>query len=236
MRRLSGRPCPACGQTGVFKGAVYHPACSPRRGQVDVPCVDCGAIRRSSPRHTNARCWKCFLRNRRGAANPNWKGGITPVNRALRNSDQYKAWRRAVFERDGFTCVLCGQHGGTLNADHIMPFATHPELRFDVANGRTLCRPCHMQTPSFLGGARRLQTEAMNEVERAVLDHFPGVRIAAHLFIGVIPGGRAAMFASAEDRRSDVERFRRFGGFAAVVRSVDDALAAVSRARTGARE
>jgi hypothetical protein len=25
----------------------------------------------------------------------------------------------------------------------------HPELRFDVNNGRTLCATCHHQTPTF---------------------------------------------------------------------------------------
>lgn len=75
-----------------------------------------------------------------------WKGGVTPENRALRNSLDTKLWREAVFARDNFTCVFCGAHGGWLEADHIKRWKDFPELRHDVGNGRTLCRPCHVTT------------------------------------------------------------------------------------------
>jgi len=57
--------------------------------------------------------------------------------------------RLRIFERDQFTCQHCGTVGGRLNADHIKPYSTHPALRFDLANGRTLCVPCHRKTPTF---------------------------------------------------------------------------------------
>jgi len=82
----------------------------------------------------------------RGEKHPNWKGGITPMNNAIRHSFEYKLWRRAVFERDNYTCIWCGQKGGKLNADHIKPFADYPELRFAIDNGRTLCFECHLKT------------------------------------------------------------------------------------------
>lgn len=52
-----------------------------------------------------------------------------------------RAWSRAVRERDG-ACRRCGavMH---LVAHHIKPWAKHPELRYDVTNGETLCRSCH---------------------------------------------------------------------------------------------
>lgn len=80
-----------------------------------------------------------------------WKGGITPINQQIRNSPEYKEWRKKVFERDNYTCVLCGDKtSGNLNVDHILPFSIHPEFRLDINNGRTLCVPCHKQTPSYL--------------------------------------------------------------------------------------
>lgn len=84
-----------------------------------------------------------------------WKGGITPANQKIRNSIEYKLWREAVFKRDDFRCTLCGNrqskgHKVILNADHIKPFSTHPDLRLDINNGRTLCLPCHKETPSYL--------------------------------------------------------------------------------------
>jgi 5-methylcytosine-specific restriction endonuclease McrA len=80
----------------------------------------------------------------RGSKNPNWKGGITERNKALRADWRYFEWRKAVFERDGHTCRDCGDaRGGNLNAHHIKAFAFYPELRFEVANGITLREPCH---------------------------------------------------------------------------------------------
>jgi len=78
-----------------------------------------------------------------------WEGGKTSEAMKVRNSKQYKSWRTEVFIRDDYTCQICGQRGGKLNADHIKAFSTHPELRLDVDNGRTLCFECHLQTPNF---------------------------------------------------------------------------------------
>lgn len=87
---------------------------------------------------------------KRGKENhPNWKGGITPINERIRKSWEYKEWRRHVFQRDDYTCQACGQHGGKLNADHELPFATFPTLRFEILNGRTLCVLCHRKTPTY---------------------------------------------------------------------------------------
>jgi len=87
----------------------------------------------------------------RGSNHPNWKGGVTPVNKSIRASLEYRLWRGSVFERDNYTCVWCNARNGNgkrvvLNADHIKPFAYFPELRFAIDNGRTLCVPCHRTT------------------------------------------------------------------------------------------
>ena len=84
-----------------------------------------------------------------GDKNNNWKGGITSINHALRTSLDFKLWREAVFKRDKYTCVKCGVRNGNgkrvvLNADHIKRFADFPKLRFDINNGQTLCKECHL--------------------------------------------------------------------------------------------
>jgi hypothetical protein len=75
-----------------------------------------------------------------GESNPNWKGGVSKNNRF---TAEYAQWRSRVFARDNYTCQVCSQYGGYLQADHIQPYADYPELRYDVSNGRTLCMACH---------------------------------------------------------------------------------------------
>ena len=87
----------------------------------------------------------------RGAKNHRWKGGITGWQRKIRTSIEYKTWRRMVFDRDNYTCVMCGNRSKKgnkvlLHADHIKPFALFPDLRTQLTNGRTLCYPCHKTT------------------------------------------------------------------------------------------
>ena len=85
-----------------------------------------------------------------GEKAPNWKGGITPINAKIRSSLEYKLWRNVVFERDNYTCILCGNNkSGNLNADHIKRWADFPELRYEVSNGRTLCINCHKKTETY---------------------------------------------------------------------------------------
>lgn len=85
-----------------------------------------------------------------GEKNGNWKGGINPINNKIRGSLEYKLWRKAIFERDNYTCIWCGNNtSGNLNADHIKPFSIFSELRFAIDNGRTLCIECHKKTDTY---------------------------------------------------------------------------------------
>ena len=79
-----------------------------------------------------------------GSNNPNWRGGITPINQILRNNSKYHQWRIAVFKRDNFTCQKCDDsRGGNLVPHHIKEWAKYPALRYKVNNGITLCIKCH---------------------------------------------------------------------------------------------
>ena len=96
----------------------------------------------------------------KGKGNPNWKGGLTPLNENIKHCFEYRQWRSDVFTRDNFTCQECGDNkGGNLEAHHKKSFssilqyyeittleeALECEELFNINNGITLCRKCHKE-------------------------------------------------------------------------------------------
>lgn len=79
----------------------------------------------------------------RGEGNSQWMGGVSPANKIARRSVEYKNWRNSVYKRDMWTCRRCKTNGGRLHPHHRKMFSKHPESRYDVENGVTLCEPCH---------------------------------------------------------------------------------------------
>lgn len=77
-----------------------------------------------------------------GEKHHNWKGGISAENK-MQRSRFLQVFQPQVFDRDNYTCQVCLQYGGSLQADHIKSWADYPELRFDIENCRTLCMACH---------------------------------------------------------------------------------------------
>lgn len=78
----------------------------------------------------------------------------------IRHLVESSSWRLSIFERDNFTCQMpgCGKRGGKLEANHIILFSKiisnnkiesiEDALRckelWDISNGITLCRDCHL--------------------------------------------------------------------------------------------
>ena len=88
---------------------------------------------------------------RKGEKHYNWKGGITNNNNKIRNSEEYRLWRKSCFERDNFTCQKTGVSGGKLIVHHINNFADFPELRFAIDNGITLSEEAHIRFHKLYG-------------------------------------------------------------------------------------
>lgn len=76
-----------------------------------------------------------------------------PDERRKNRGGSYRRWQIAVISRDLGKCQnpACRGTSSEMHAHHIKPWRDHPELRFDVANGTTLCSDCHWDEHSTSG-------------------------------------------------------------------------------------
>lgn len=84
-----------------------------------------------------------------GENNPLWKDGKSLARKAerriLMGRFDYKFWRTSVFARDKYTCQRCDiKKHKRLEAHHIKEWIDYPDLRYDIDNGLTLCKKCHI--------------------------------------------------------------------------------------------
>jgi len=86
-----------------------------------------------------------------GESHYNWRGGVTNEVKKRWCSADYQKWRKKVFERDNYTCQICGKKSGIgvgktikLNAHHIKSIYNYPKLIFKISNGVTWCSDCHL--------------------------------------------------------------------------------------------
>lgn len=134
---------------------------------IETHCLICNKILYISPhkikkgagKYCSTKCMGMGQRGKRGHA---WRGGLTPMQKTIRTSPQYKEWRDMVFKRDKYTCQICGEIGRILHAHHIVKFSTiiseltckYPLLPisdmaktnkelWEINNGVTLCKKCH---------------------------------------------------------------------------------------------
>lgn len=146
IRVRLGRRC-KCVICGVeFRSFGKKKRCPLHTVQASVrKCLICG--NRISSNYSKTCSSQCSSRHRaniqRGDLSHRWRGGSTSPSMILRGSFDYAQWRTSVFERDEYTCLVCGCRGGRLAAHHIKPFGEFPSLRLVLANGVTLCWPCH---------------------------------------------------------------------------------------------
>lgn len=81
-----------------------------------------------------------------------------PFHKLIRELYKYREWRSGIFKRDNFECVLC-EKKGYVEADHYpirfidiiqkysiktLEQAINCKKLWEISNGRTLCKKCHL--------------------------------------------------------------------------------------------
>lgn len=74
----------------------------------------------------------------------NFKHGQSDKYRKHVDSYSHRKWSKAIRKRDNYTCQECGLVNYSNHAHHIIGIITQPELAFELNNGTTLCRKCHL--------------------------------------------------------------------------------------------
>jgi 5-methylcytosine-specific restriction endonuclease McrA len=135
-------------ESGLFTGLLGRPP-GPKQPRVCSTCAKGFLVRASETdrKYCSRQCYATAVSIRQqGVGHHMYKHGLTkvraPERQRLRVHKDYKAWRAAVFERDGFACRAC-RGKGDLNAHHHIAWTDDPKLRLKVSNGVALCNECH---------------------------------------------------------------------------------------------
>lgn len=113
---------------------------------------ECGNITEVSGDHLKSggtRSCGCIRDELVGENHPNYNPNKTDEERLKKRyilgKHTIDEFRNKVYQRDEYTCRVCGQVGGTLNAHHLNGWNWATDKRFDVSNGVTLCEECHVK-------------------------------------------------------------------------------------------
>jgi len=136
----------------------------PSRGtSVEIVCKKCGRKKRIKTSYYNqsknhfcsSKCSNAYLGKLHSGKNHwNWKGGVSRKNHR-RETSKYKLWRKAVYQRDFWTCQDCGVKQKHPIAHHLKDWKEYPKLRYSVKNGITVCRSCHKKRHEEIGNSTR---------------------------------------------------------------------------------
>lgn len=87
------------------------------------------------------------LNHRIGKDSPNYNPNLTDEEREQqRKTQEYIIWHSRVLKRDRYTCKCCGiSKSGKMIVHHKENWADNPKLRYELYNGITFCKECHIK-------------------------------------------------------------------------------------------
>jgi hypothetical protein len=113
--------------------------------KIIIICPKHGEFQKRADSHLNGiGCHKCTYDRISGINHHKWNHNKTKTDRLKsRKLAEGINWRKNIYERDNYTCQKCNERCISLHVHHIYPWYSHPNLRFNVDNGITLCVKCH---------------------------------------------------------------------------------------------
>lgn len=73
------------------------------------------------------------------------RDGTTGIhNLKERLKPKYRVWRKSIIKRDCNICKKCNCSSMKIQVHHLNAWAAFPEDRFDIDNGASLCKECHI--------------------------------------------------------------------------------------------
>lgn len=80
---------------------------------------------------------------KKGCDSPVWVNG-NYKKQDTRNDSAYQGWAKQIKKRDDWKCKINNEECcGRMEVHHILSWRDHPELRYEVNNGITLCHKHH---------------------------------------------------------------------------------------------
>jgi len=146
-QKCCSRICNAKLSASYCRGKKAH-----NNKQTERICQWCGKIQKVAPAYSKRpfcgrKCMaKWISAKQKGQNHWNWQGGITEKYNRNTLYPGYNEWRKKVYQRDKYRCVLCkSKKSGTLNAHHLKKVRDYKDLILDVSNGLTVCEKCHKE-------------------------------------------------------------------------------------------
>lgn len=100
----------------------------------------------------STKCIDCSIKFNRWKNAANWKWWKCKIAQLIRNSKEYKDWRKKCFERDNYTCQISGQIWWELVVHHLKQFSIivsdlegekSSDLLYDIDNWITITKELH---------------------------------------------------------------------------------------------
>lgn len=149
---------------GVYQRGPRRPLTEEHKAKLRKPKAKESHFKGKTYKEVYGENWEHEIQKRRASKLLHHDKKGRSLRRPHHSGRCYAEFILKVYKRDDYTCQICGQRGGRLQADHFpktfaylvkehqlktMDEAYSCTELWNISNGRTLCTECHKKTPSY---------------------------------------------------------------------------------------